>query len=126
MIVTGKEEPFVPDPEDLRIWEEYIRPKPSTVIPREKYRRRRRKRKMYERTRVSPTVRGFRSVMVRRDTYEMLFEMKIFYKQSFSKMLHKLVSIAYDKTYKQAELLARIEQNREKNSVSPYVDKPGR
>ena len=124
--MTGKEEPFVPDPEDLRIWEEYIRPKPSTVIPREKYRRRRRKRKMYERTRVAPTVRGFRSVMVRRDTYEMLFEMKLFYKQSFSKMLHKLVCIAYDKTYKQAELLARIEQNREKNSVSPYVDKPGR
>ena len=125
--MTGKEEPFVPDPEDLRIWEEYIRPKPSPVIPRSKYRRkRRRKRQGYERSRVSPTVRGYRSVMVKRETYEMLFEMKIFYKQSFTKMLHKLVSIAYDKTYKQAELLARIEQNREKNSASPYIDKPGR
>ena len=125
--MAGKEEPFVPDPEDLRIWEEYIRPKPSPVIPRSKYRRkRRRKRQGYERSRVSPTVRGYRSVMVKRETYEMLFEMKIFYKQSFTKMLHKLVLIAYDKTYKQAELLARIEQNREKNSASPYIDKPGR
>jgi len=125
MSVAGEEEPFVPDPEDLRIWEEYIRPKPSPVIPRSKYRRkRRRKRQGYERSRVSPTVRGFRSVMVKRETYEMLFEMKIFYKQSFTKMLHKLVSIAYEKTYKQAELLARIEQNREKNSVSPYIHKP--
>jgi len=125
--VAGEEEPFVPDPEDLRIWEEYIRPKPSPVIPRSKYRRkRRRKRQGYERSRVSPTVRGFRSVMVKRETYEMLFEMKIFYKQSFTKMLHKLVLIAYEKTYKQAELLARIEQNREKNSASPYIDKPGR
>jgi len=123
--VAGGEEPFVPDPEDLRIWEEYIRPKPSPVIPRSKYRRkRRRKRQGYERSRVSPTVRGFRSVMVKRETYEMLFEMKIFYKQSFTKMLHKLVLIAYEKTYKQAELLARIEQNREKNSVSPYINKP--
>lgn len=123
--MAGEEEPFVPDPEDLRIWEEYIRPKPSPVIPRSKYRRkRRRKRQGYERSRVSPTVRGFRSVMVKRETYEMLFEMKIFYKQSFTKMLHKLVSIAYEKTYKQAELLARIEQNREKNSVSPYINKP--
>jgi len=123
--VAGEEEPFVPDPEDLRIWEEYIRPKPSPVIPRSKYRRkRRRKRQGYERSRVSPTVRGFRSVMVKRETYEMLFEMKIFYKQSFTKMLHKLVLIAYEKTYKQAELLARIEQNREKNSVSPYINKP--
>ena len=125
--MAGEEEPFVPDPEDLRIWEEYIRPKPSPVIPRSKYRRkRRRKRQGYERSRVSPTVRGFRSVMVKRETYEMLFEMKIFYKQSFTKMLHKLVLIAYEKTYKQAELLARIEQNREKNSASPYIDKPGR
>jgi predicted CopG family antitoxin len=121
--VPKNKEVFIPDPEDLRIWEEYMNapPRPKPVIPRDQYRRRRkskRKVQQIERNRVSPTLRGFRSIMVRRSTYEMLFEMKIFYKKSFTHIVHELVNIAYQKTYKQAEVLARIEANRIKNETS--------
>ena len=117
---------FVPDPEDLRIWEEYINapPRPKPVIPRDKYRRKRKKRqskseRRAQHNRPSPVIRGFRSIMVRRSTYEMLFEMKVFYNKSFCYLMHELVNIAYKKTYKQAELLARIEANRIKDEQTP-------
>jgi hypothetical protein len=63
--------------------------------------------------------------MVPIDVHAKLKELAKFYKKSMSQIFREQIEPFFDETYKQAELLARIEKNREKNSVSPYVDKPG-
>lgn len=91
--------------------------------------RNRRKRKYRYPGRYSPSKRTgtkFSSVMVPMDVYFKLKELSKFYKKSMSQIIREHVEPMFDEAYKQAELLARIEKNREKNSVSPYVDKPGR
>jgi len=91
--------------------------------------RNRRKRNYRYPGRYSPSKRKgakFLSVMVPIDVHTKIRELSKFYKKSMSQILRERIEPFFDETYKQAELLARIEKNREKNSVSPYVDKPGR
>lgn len=88
----------------------------------------RRKRNYRYPGRYSPSKRKgakFVAVMVPIDVHAKLKELAKFYKKSMSQIFREQIEPFFDETYKQAELLARIEKNREKNSVSPYVDKPG-
>ena len=68
----------------------------------------------------------FSSIMVPMDVFLKLKELSKFYKKSMSQIMREQVEPLFDEAYKQAELLARIEQNKEKNSVSPYTSEPGR
>ena len=88
----------------------------------------RRKRNYRYPGRYSPSKRKgakFVADMVPIDVHAKLKELAKFYKKSMSQIFREQIEPFFDETYKQAELLARIEKNREKNSVSPYVDKPG-
>jgi hypothetical protein len=112
-----KEELWVPDPEDIRIWKEYLNRRPPKHEPSPMVRKKRKRRKkdltFDRKKRVSPSQRGYRSIMVRRETYEMLNEMRYYYRKGFGVILQGLVEAAYDKTYKQAEILARIQRAKE-------------
>lgn len=68
----------------------------------------------------------FSSIMVPLDVYLKLKELSKFYKKSMAQIMREQVEPLFDEAYKQAELLARIEKNKEKNSVSPYTSEPGR
>lgn len=67
----------------------------------------------------------FSSIMVPLDVYLKLKELSKFYKKSMSQIMREQINPLFDEAYKQAELLARIEKNKEKNSVSPYTSEPG-
>lgn len=128
-----KPEPFVPDPEDVKAWHDYLnRPRPPrkrkisrarTSRPGGRARPLKRGRKKIYRdfNRDPPSLRGFFAIMVRRDVYEMLREMRTFYKLPYNTILCELVRVAYEKTYKQAELLARISNRGNDGAVQ---DKP--
>lgn len=111
MSSTKKEELWEPDPEDVRIWHEFLsRPKPPKPPPK---RKRKKRKKRYDFSK-APSRRGYRSIIVRRDTYEMLAEMRKFYGVGFSSILYGIVKSAFDKTYRHAEVLARIKARKER------------
>ena len=68
----------------------------------------------------------FLTVMVPIDVHAKLKELAKFYKKSMSQIFREQIEPFFDETYKQAELLARIEKNREKKGVPPNVNKPRR
>lgn len=109
---------------------DFIRTFPRLGAARLERRQRKKKKLLYRYPgRDAPSKRKgakFSSVMVPMDVFLKLKELSKFYKKSMSQIIREHVEPMFDEAYKQAELLARIEKNREKNSVSPYVDKPGR
>lgn len=109
---------------------DFIRTFPRLGAARLEKRRRKKQKLLYRYPgRDAPSKRKgakFSSVMVPMDVFLKLKELSKFYKKSMSQIIREHVEPMFDEAYKQAELLARIEKNREKNSVSPYVDKPGR
>lgn len=91
--------------------------------------RNRRKRNYRYPGRYSPSQRKgakFLTVMVPIDVHAKLKELAKFYKKSMSQIFREQIEPFFDETYKQAELLARIEKNREKKGVPPNVNKPRR
>ena len=68
----------------------------------------------------------FASVMVPMDVHVMLKELSKFHKKSMSQIIREHVEPMFDETYKQAELLARIEANRKKDEEALNTDKPRR
>lgn len=114
-----REELWVPDEKDVIAWKEYLERKESPearAIRISNLRKERRRRKKYPDRpyRTPPRDRGYRPIIVYRDTYEMLVEMRKFYKVGFGKILRGIVKAAFDKTYRQAELLAKIEARKER------------
>lgn len=109
---------------------DFIRTFPRLGAARLERRQRKKKKLLYRYPgRDAPSKRKgakFSSVMVPMDVFLKLKELSKFYKKSMSQIIREHVEPMFDEAYKQAELLARIEKNREKNSASPYVDKPGR
>ncbi len=94
---------------------------------KQNYSRSRRKYRYPER--VSPGRRQgskFRSIIVPLDTYLKIKELQKFYKAGMGALLSPLVDELFDKTYKEAELLARIEASRKKQNETPDADKPER
>lgn len=91
--------------------------------------RNRRKRKYRYPGRYSPSKRKgtkFRSLMIHMETYQKLKELQKFYKKGLGAIIRPMVDELFDKTYKEAELLARIEANRKKESAASNTDKPRR
>jgi predicted DNA-binding protein len=88
----------------------------------------RRKRKYRYPGRYSPDRRKgakFHSVMVPLETHQKLKEIAKFHKKSMATIIREHIDELFDKTYKEAELLARIEANRKKDET-PDTDKPRR
>lgn len=78
--------------------------------------------------RTSPSQRKgqrFTTLSLPIETYLRLKEVSKFYKKTMTAIVRDHVEALFDEAYKQSELLARIEKNRGKNSVSPYVDTDG-
>lgn len=92
--------------------------------------RNRRGRKYRYPGRYSPTKREgakFSTVMVPLDAHLKLKELSKFYNKSMSQLLREYIEPLFDETYKQAELLARIEANREKaDNAAQDTDNPVR
>ena len=91
-----------------------------------KYRRRRKYR--YP-GRYSPEKRKgtkFKSIMIHLETYQKIKELQKFYKAGMGSILRPLIDELFDKTHKEAELLARIEANRKKESETSDTVKPKR
>lgn len=79
--------------------------------------------------RKSPSKRSgvkFASVMVPMDVHVMLKELSKFHKKSMSQIIREHVEPMFDETYKQAEILARIEANRKKDEEAFNSDQPRR
>jgi len=88
----------------------------------------RRKRKYRYPGRYSPDRRPgtkFHTVMVPLEAYQKLKEIAKFYKKSMASVLREQIDVVFEETYKQAELLARIEANRKADETSDS-DKPRR
>jgi hypothetical protein len=91
--------------------------------------RNRRKRKYRYPGRYSPSKRRgtkFKSLMIHMETYQKLKELQKFYKKGLGAIIRPMVDELFDKTYKEAELLARIEANRKKESATSNTDKSRR
>jgi hypothetical protein len=89
----------------------------------------RRKRKYRYPGRFSPEKRKgtkFRSIMIHMETYQKIKELQKFYKAGMGSIIRPLIDELFDKTYKEAELLARIEASRKKQNETPDADKPKR
>ncbi len=89
----------------------------------------RRKRKYRYPGRYSPEKRKgtkFRSIMIHMETYQKIKELQKFYKAGMGSIIRPLIDELFDKTYKEAELLARIEANRKKASETSNPDQPRR
>lgn len=88
----------------------------------------RRKRKYRYPGRYSPEKRKgtkFKSIMIHLETYHKIKELQKFYKAGMGSIIRPLIDELFDRTYKEAELLARIEANRKKDET-PDTDKPRR
>jgi hypothetical protein len=68
----------------------------------------------------------FRSIMIHMETYQKIKELQKFYKAGMGSIIRPLIDELFDKTYKEAELLARIEANRKKESETSDTTKPRR
>jgi len=89
----------------------------------------RRKRKYRYPGRFSPEKRKgtkFQSIMIHMETYQKIKELQKFYKAGMGSIIRPLIDELFDKTYKEAELLARIEANRKKESETSDTTKPRR
>jgi hypothetical protein len=89
----------------------------------------RRRRKYRYPGRYSPEKRRgtkFKSIIVHLETYHKIKELQKFYKAGMGAILTPLVDELFEKTYKEAELLARIEANRNKDHAPSDSDQPGR
>jgi predicted DNA-binding protein len=63
--------------------------------------------------------------MVPLETHQKLKEIAKFYKKSMATIIREHIDELFETTYKEAELLARIEANRKKDET-PDTDKPRR
>jgi hypothetical protein len=89
----------------------------------------RRRRKYRYPGRYSPEKRRgskFKSIIIPLDTYHKIKEIQKFYKAGMGAIIKPLIDELFDKTYKEAELLARIEASRKKQNETPDADKPKR
>jgi predicted CopG family antitoxin len=68
----------------------------------------------------------FKSIMIHLETYQKIKELQKFYKAGMGSILRPLIDELFDKTHKEAELLARIEANRKKESETSDTVKPKR
>ena len=114
-----KVELWVPDEQDVIAWKEFLeRPESEQAKAlRKKYAFKERRKRSPDRRkgRATPYNRGFRSIIIYRDTYEMLVEMRKFYKVGFGQMLRGIVRAGFEKTYRQSELLAKIAARKERD-----------
>ncbi len=102
---------------------------PKLAALKEHVWRYRRKRKYRYPGRFSPEKRKgtkFRSIMIHMETYQKIKELQKFYKAGMGSIIRPLIDELFDKTYKEAELLARIEANRKKDSETSNSDQPRR
>jgi len=91
--------------------------------------RNRRKRKYRYPGRYSPEKRKgtkFKSIIIPLETYHKIKEIQKFYKAGMGAIIKPLIDELFDKTYKEAELLARIEANRKKEDEASNTAKPRR
>jgi hypothetical protein len=91
--------------------------------------RNRRKRKYRYPGRYSPEKRKgtkFKSIIIPLETYHKIKEIQKFYKVGMGAIIKPLIDELFDKTYKEAELLARIEANRKKEDEASNTAKPRR
>ena len=91
--------------------------------------RNRRKRKYRYPGRYSPEKRRgtkFKTIIIPLETYHKIKEIQKFYKAGMGAIIKPLIDELFDRTYKEAELLARIEANRKKESEASDADKPRR
>lgn len=89
----------------------------------------RRKRKYRYPGRYSPEKRKgtkFKTIIIPLETYHKIKEIQKFYKMGMGAIIKPLIDQLFDHTYKEAELLARIEANRKQESEAPETDKPRR
>jgi hypothetical protein len=68
----------------------------------------------------------FKSIVIPLETYHKIKEIQKFYKAGMGAIIAPLIDELFDRTYKEAELLARIEANRKKESETQDAVKPGR
>lgn len=96
---------------------------------KEYYWRYRRKRKYRYPGRYSPEKRPgskFKTIIIPLETYHKIKEIQKFYKAGMGAIIAPLIDELFDRTYKEAELLARIEANRKKEDETPDSTKPRR
>lgn len=89
----------------------------------------RRKRKYRYPGRYSPEKRRgtkFKTIIIPLETYHKIKEIQKFYKMGMGAIIKPLIDQLFEHTYKEAELLARIEANRKQESETPETDKPRR
>ena len=82
--------------------------------------RNRRKRKYRYPGRYSPEKRRgtkFKSIIIPLETYHKIKELQKFYKAGMGALIKPLIDELFDKTYKEAELLARIHSREKRDEV---------